>query len=85
MAQTPLALDTSELGATNLAAVRRVDPDVVEILAHANYCAIYESLQGAWVRALSLRCARRARRAARRACVQRTHTAWPGAPPPAPS
>ena len=48
----PLPLDRTANAPLNLAVVRRVDPDVLDIVASANFVAIYEYAEdkGEWVR-----------------------------------
>jgi hypothetical protein len=56
---TLLHLDKSQNAAVSLAVLRRMDPDIEEIVAASNYCAVYQHDGGGWVRGASSR--RRAR------------------------
>ena len=49
---TLLHLDKSQNAAVSLAVLRRMDPDIEEIVAASNYCAVYQHDGGGWVRGL---------------------------------
>lgn len=49
---TLLHLDKSQNTAVSLAVLRRMDPDIEEIVAASNYCAVYQHDGGGWVRGL---------------------------------